>query len=116
MSANSEIIKSKIEELKQTGSAAIFSISDYFVQMALSGDGEMYCEALSHNYNPAVSPALEGSFAAMGFKLDKGANYSRVYKVNTDQEIDEMVQDMERIFRELYAADELTPMEVTDVE
>ena len=116
MASNNEIIKSKIEELKQTGDAAIFDIGGLFVQLAPAGAGEMYCEAVSHNYNPAVSPALEGSFAAMGFKLDKDANYNRTYNVNTIQEIDKLVQDIERIFRELFRADDNAQLEVTDVE
>jgi hypothetical protein len=116
MATNNEIIKSKIEELKQTGDAAIFDIEGLFVQLAPAGAGEMYCEALSHNYNPAVSPALEGSFAAMGFKLDKGGNYSRIYSVNTIQEIDKLVQDIERIFRELFRVDYNAQIEVMDVE
>ena len=74
MAANSEIIKSKIEELKQTG------------------------------------------FAAMGFKLAKGANFSRTYSVNTIQEIDKLVQDIERIFRVLFRTDDYAQIEVTDVE
>ena len=74
MAANSEIIKSKIEELKQTG------------------------------------------FTAMGFKRDKGANFSRTYSVNTIQEIDKLVQDIERIFRELFRTDDYAQIEVTDVE
>lgn len=116
MSSNTGIIKSKIEELKQTEAAAIFGIGDYYVQLAPAGQGEMYCEALSHNYNPAVNAALEGSFAAMGFRLEKDANYSKVYPVNTAQEIDMLVNDIERIFIELYRTDYNAHMEVTDVE
>jgi hypothetical protein len=116
MASNNEIIKSKIEELKKTGDAVIFDIGGLFVQLAPAGVGELYCEALSHNFNPAVSPALEGSFAAMGFKLDNGANYSKTYPVKTVQEIDKLVQDIERIFRELFRADENAQMEVIDVE
>ena len=116
MSSNNEIIKSKIEELKQTGNAVIFDIGGLFVQLAPAGEGEMYCEALSHNFNPAVSPALEGSFAALGFKLDKGANYSKTYPVNTVQEIGKLVQDIERIFQELFRMYENAQIKVIDVE
>jgi hypothetical protein len=87
-----------------------------FIQLAPAGEGEMYCEALSHNFNPAVSPALEDSFATMGFKLDKGANYSKTFPVNTVQEIDKLVQDIERIFKELFRTDENAQIEVIDVE
>ena len=116
MASNYEIIKSKIEELKKTGNAAIFDIGGFFTQIAPAGADKMYCEAVSHYYNPVISPALEGSFAAMGFRLDKEANYSRVYSVNTVQEIDELVQDIERIFREFYCMNDNAQIEITDIE
>lgn len=115
MSKNTEIIKSKIEELKQKGSAVIFDISNLYVQLVPFEQGKMYCEAVSHNFNPAVSKALEVSFSAMGFKLDEKANYSRNYAVNTTEEIDELVQDIESIFTELYGLQPDEQMEVTEV-
>ena len=116
MSTNHEIIKSKIEDLKQKGSAVIFDIDGLYVQLVPSEPGQMYCEAVSHNFNPAVSKALEGSFSAMGFKLDKKANYSRHYSVNTKEEIDKLVQDIERIFTGLYGLEPNSQIDVTGVE
>jgi hypothetical protein len=116
MSKNTEIIKSKIEELKQKGSAVIFDIGGLYVQLVPFEPGKMYCEAVSHNFNPAVSETLKGSFSAMGFKLDEKANYSRNYAVNTTEEINKLVQDIERIFTGLYGLKPDAQMEVTEVE
>jgi hypothetical protein len=98
MSKNTEIIQTKIEALKQKGSAVIFDIGGLYVQLVPFEPGKIYCEAVSHNFNPEVSRKLEGDFSAMGFRLDEKANYSRNYAVNTTEEIDELVQDIERIF------------------
>lgn len=116
MSTNYEIIKSKINELKQKGSAAIFDIGGFYVQLVPSEPGQMYCEAVSHNFNPAVSEALNGSFSAMGFKLDEKANYSRSYAVSTIQEVDKLVQDIVKILTNLYGLEPDAEMEVTEVE
>jgi len=116
MNTNKEILKSKIDALKQKGSAIIFDIAGFYVQLVPAEPGQMYCEAVSHNFNPAVSEALEKSFSVMGFKLDKGANYSRSYTVNLARDIDELVQDIERIFTELYGLQPDAQMEVTEVE
>jgi hypothetical protein len=116
MSKNKEIIKSKIEDLKQKGSAVIFDIVGQYVQLVRAKPGMLYCEAVSHNFNPAVSKALEESFSAMGFKLDEKANYSRNYTVNTAEEINKLVQDINKIFTELYRLQPDAQMEVIEVE
>lgn len=116
MSTRTEIIKSKIEELKQKGSAVIFDIGGFYVQLVSSEPGQMYCEAVSHNYNPAVNDALEGSFSAMSFKLDKGTNYCRTYAVSTVQEVDMLVRDIERVFTELYGLAPDKKIDVSEIE
>ena len=116
MNLDKNIITEKIKELKQTGAAAIFTIGEHYVQLATRSPNEMYAEALSHHYHNAIDIGLEGSFTAMGFKLEEGGNYSRVYTVNAEEEISGLAGDIERIFRDLYRADENAPFEVSDVE
>ncbi len=116
MNVDKNIIKSKIEELIQTGSAAIFEIGEHYVQVAVNSPGEMICEAVSHHYHSAIDISLESSFAAMGFHLEEGGNYSRIYSVTTDDEINRLSEDIEKIFRDMYRADENAPFAVTDVE
>ena len=115
MNVDKNIIKSKIEELNQTGSAAIFEIGEHYVQLAVNSPGEMICEAVSHHYHSAINISLESSFAAMGFHLEEGGNYSRVYSVKTDEEIGKLTDDIEKIFKDLYHADESAPFAVTDI-
>jgi len=115
LNVDKNIIKSKIEELNQIGSAAIFEIGDHYVQLASVSRGMVKCEAVSHHYHSAIDISLESSFTAMGFHLEEGGNYSRVYMINSESEVEKLTSDIEKIFKDLYHSDENAPFAVTDI-
>lgn len=116
MNLDKQIIKEKITEINQTMAAAVFSIGGHFVQAAAQGSGQIYAEAVSHHYHSGLGIGLEAGFAAMGYNLEEGGNYSRVYSINTEGGIDKIADDFEYIFKNLYNADPNLPFEVEDVE
>jgi hypothetical protein len=71
---------------------------------------------IARQFHSAIDIGLEASFAAMGFHLEEGGNYSRVYPASTVEDLDKIAEDMEIIFRDLYHADSSAPFEVNDVE
>ena len=115
MNIDKEIIKSTINELIISRSAVIFEIGDHYVQLAASSPGEMICEAVSHHYHSAIDISLESNFSAMGFHLEEGGNYSRIYPLNNDAEINILANDIEKIFKDIYKADENAPFGVTEL-
>jgi hypothetical protein len=116
MNLDKNIIKDKLREISISGSAVVFDIAGHYVQLACTEPGKLYCEAVSHHFHSAINTGLEASFAAMGFHLEEGGNYSRVYSAGTDTEFEKIAGDIEIIFRDLYHADESAPFEVSDVE
>ena len=116
MNLDKNIIKEKLQEIIQNGTAVVFEIAGHYTQLAASDPGRLYCEAASHHFHSAIDIGLEASFAAMGFHLEEGGNYSRVYPASTDEDLDKIAEDMEIIFRDLYHADSSAPFEVNDVE
>lgn len=104
MNVDKNIILEKIEELKRDGTAVVFEYGDHYVQIAAQSPGEFYVEAVSHHYHSAIDIGLESSFAAMGFHLEEGGNYSRVYPAGAISETDKLADDIVRIFRDLYQA------------
>lgn len=116
MNLDKQIIKEKLSEISQNGSAAVFSIGDYFVQAASHEAGKIYAEAVSHHYHSGLGIGLESGFASLGYKLEEGGNYSRVYPVGSSQELDKIADDFEYIFKNYYITDPSLPFEVEDVE
>jgi len=104
MNVDKNIIKEKIEELKRNGTAVVFECGDYYVQIAAHSPGELYVEAVSHHYHSSINIGLESSFAAMGFHLEEGGNYSRVYPAGATSETDMLADDIVKIFSDLYLA------------
>ena len=51
----------------------------------------------------------------MGFHIEEGGNYSRIYPVNNESEIAKLADDIEKIFKDLYHADETAPFGVTEL-
>lgn len=115
MNLDKQIIKEKVSEINQTMAAAVFSIGDFYVQAAAQGKGKIYTEALSHHYHSGLGIGLEAGFASLGFKLEEGGNYSKVYTINSEADLDKLAGDFEYIFKNFYNADPNLPFEVEDV-
>jgi len=116
MNVDRNIILEKIEELKRDGTAVVFEVGDYYVQLAANNPGEMYVEAVSHHYHSAINIGLESSFSAMGFHLEEGGNYSRVYPTGAISETEKLADEIVRIFRDLYqAGNNNEPFVVNDI-
>lgn len=113
MYQNNADLKEQLSGAIARKGAVIASIGDYFTQYASTCDNSVYAEAVSHNFNDSLSPALEESFAAIGYSLSPGGNY---YKMYHESEIDKIISDTENIFVNLYRADYLRPLEFTDAE
>lgn len=116
MNLDKNIIKEKLGEICKAGAAIVFEISEHYVQLAAAEPGRLYCEAVSHHFHSGIDIGLEASFAAMGFHLEEGGNYSRAYPAATPEDLDKIADDIEVIFRDLYHADSTAPFEVNDVE
>jgi len=116
MNYDKNIVKDKLEEICRNGAAVVFEIGGHYVQLAAVEPGRLYCEAASHHFHSAIDIGLEASFAAMGFHLEEGGNYSRAYPASTAGDLEKIVDEMELIFRDLYHADSSAPFEVNDVE
>jgi hypothetical protein len=116
MHLDKQIIKEKLSDIILTGSAAVFSIGDHFVQLAAQSPTVLYAEAVSHHFHSGLGIGLEASFAALGYKLEEGGNYSKVYTINTGDDIDKITDEIEIIFRDYYHASPTAPFEVDDVE
>lgn len=116
MNLDKQIIKEKITELNQTMAAAVFSIGDFYVQAAAQSRGKIYAEAVSHHYHSGLGIGLESGFAALGFKLEEGGNYSKVYSIEGEGGADKIAEDFEYIFKNFYTADPDLPFEIEDVE
>lgn len=116
MNYDKNIVKDKLEEICGNGTAVIFEIADHYVQLAAIEPGTLQCEAVSHHFHAAIDIGLEASFAAMGFHLEEGGNYSRVYSASTQEDFEKIADELEIIFRDLYHADSSAPFEVNDVE
>jgi hypothetical protein len=111
-----QIIKEKLSDIILSGSAAVFSIGEHFVQLAAQGPDTLYSEAVSHHFHAGLNIGLEASFASLGYKLEEGGNYSKVYTVKSGEDIDKVTNEIEIIFRDYYHAGHTEPFEVTDVE
>ncbi len=116
MNADKTIIKEKLNEIIKNGTAVVFEIAGHYVQLAAAEPGRLYCEAVSHHFHSAIDIGLEASFAAMGFHLEEGGNYSRVYPASTDEDLEKIASDAEYIFAHIYRSDDSAPFEVNDVE
>lgn len=116
MNLDKQIIKEKLSDIILTGSAAVFSIGEHFVQLAAQGPDKLYAEAVSHHFHSSLNIGLEASFASLGYKLEEGGNYSKVYTVKSGEDIEKVTDEIEIIFREYYHASQTQPFEVTDVE
>lgn len=115
MASNPEVLREKAKEISQSMDACVFTIGEHFMQAACMVPGEIYAEAVSHNYMDSLSPALEPSFRSLGYKLSDGSNYSKTYPAN-DEGIENFINDAEIIFRDYYHEDINTPFEVMDTE
>lgn len=116
MNLDKQIIKEKISDILISGSAAVFTIGDHYVQAAAQDKTTLYAEAVSHHFHAGLGIGLESNFAALGFKLEEGGNYSKVYTINTGADIDSVTDEFEVIFRDFYRAEPTAPFEVDDVE
>ena len=116
MNLDKQIIKEKISDILISGSAAVFSIGDFFVQAASTDKDKIYAEAVSHHFHAGLNIGIEASFAALGYHLEEGGNYSKIYTVNTGDDIDRITNEFEIIFRDYYHANPAAPFEVDDVE
>ncbi len=110
MNLDKQIINEKLADILIEGSAAVFAIGDLYIQDTL------YTEAVSHHYHSGLNINLEAGFASLGYALEEGGNYSKIYTVNTGHDIDKITGEVEVIFRDLYHADPSAPFEVSDVE
>lgn len=116
MNLDKQIIKEKLSEISQNSSAAVFAIGDHYVQAASHEAGKIYAEAVSHHYHSGIGIGLESSFASLGYKLEEGGNYSKVYTISSDNDLDAIANEFEAIFKNYYNADSNLPFEVDDVE
>lgn len=116
MNLDKQIIKEKIADILLAGTAAVFTIGDHFVQLAAQSSDVIYAEAVSHHFHSGLGIGLEASFASLGFKLEEGGNYSRVYPAASGSDIEKITEDIEVIFRDFYHASPTAPFEVDDVE
>jgi hypothetical protein len=116
MNLDKNIIKEKLKEIQQSGSAVIFTVGEYFMQAAGHSPDTMYVEAVSHHFHSGLNIGLEAGFASLGFKLEEGGNYSKAYPVNSEDDLDKIAGEMETVFRDYYNADPSAPFEVEDVE
>ncbi|MBL8017816.1 MAG: hypothetical protein JNK43_11135 [Ignavibacteria bacterium] len=116
MNYDKNIVKAKLQEICRNGTAVVFEIAGHYVQLAAAEPGRLYCEAASHHFHSAIDIGLEASFAAMGFHLEEGGNYSRVYPASTEEDFEKIAAELEIIFRDHYHADSAAPFEVNDVE
>lgn len=116
MNLDKQIIKEKISDILINGSAAVFSIGDFFIQAAAQDSATIYAEAVSHHYHNGLGIGLEAGFSGLGYKLEEGGNYSKVYPAGSSHEIDKIADDFEYIFKNFYKADPGLPFAVEDVE
>lgn len=116
MNLDKQIIKEKIADILLAGTAAVFTIGDHFVQLAAQSNDTIYAEAVSHHFHERLGIGLEASFVSLGYKLEEGGNYSRIYPAASGDDIDKITNDIEHIFRDLYNASSTAPFEVDDVE
>ncbi|MBZ0202387.1 MAG: hypothetical protein K8I03_05150 [Ignavibacteria bacterium] len=115
MAADKQIIIDALNTAIAGGGAVVFAIGDHFVQAAATAPGEMVAEAVSHHFHSGIDIGLESSFAAMGFGLEEGCNYSRNYSAGDAAEVEKIANDFMRIFNELYHADVSLAFEVSEV-
>ncbi len=115
MAADRQIIVDALNTAIADGGAVVFAIGDHFVQAAVTGPGEIVAEAVSHHYHSGIDIGLESSFAAMGFGLEEGGNYSRKYSTINASAVEKIADDFLRIFEELYHADASLPFEVSEI-
>ncbi len=116
MNLDKQIIKEKLSDIIISGSAAVFTIGDFYVQASGQAKDKLYAEAVSHHYHSGIGIGLEASFASLGYKLEEGGNYSKVYNINTGHDIDAVTDEFEIIFRDYYHASPTAHFEVDDVE
>lgn len=116
MNLDKQIIKEKIADILLAGTAAVFTIGEHFVQLAPQSSDSIYAEAVSHHFHDGIGIGLEASFASLGYKLEEGGNYSKVYPAGSSHDIDKITDEIELIFRDFYHADTSAPFEVDDVE
>lgn len=115
MAADKNIILSALLNAQSEGGAVVFTIGDHYVQAAAASPGEMLCEAVSHHYHSGIDIALESSFTQTGFMLEDGGNYSRKYSVIDSASIEQIADDIMKIFEEIYHSDISLPFEVSEV-
>ena len=112
MAADKQIILNTLNWIIKENSAAVFTIEDHYVQVAVEGPSEIYCEAVSHHYHSSIDINLESSFVKMGFLLEEGGNYSRRYH---GWGPDRIADDIVYIFEEIYRSDPAAEFEVTEL-
>ena len=112
MAADKQIILNTLNWIIKENSAAVFAIGDHYVQVAVEGPSEIYCEAVSHHYHSEIAINLESSFVEMGFLLEEGGNYSRRYH---GWGADRIADDIVFIFEEIYRSDPAAEFEVTEL-
>lgn len=116
MNADKNIIKEKLQSLVNSGGeAVVFALGDFYVQVANTSKGMLYCEAVSHHYHSSIDTSLESGFIAMGFHLEEGGNYSKSCQTGTPDEIDKIADDIVKIFSDLYRSGDNEPFEVTEL-
>ena len=116
MNLDKQIITEKLSDILLNETAAVFSIGDFYVQAAARDSATIYAEAVSHHYHGGIGIGLESSFSGLGYKLEEGGNYSKIYPAGSSHEIDKIADDFERIFKNFYNADHKLPFAVDDVE
>ncbi len=112
MAADRQIILDTLNRIINETGAAVFTIGDHYVQVAVEGPSEIYCEAVSHHYHSSIDINLESSFVKMGFLLEEEGNYRRRYLgVGAERLADDIVF----IFEEIYRSNPAAEFEVTEL-
>ncbi len=115
MAADKQEIINSLNYINKESGAVVFAIGDHYVQAASTIPDEIYCEAVSHHYHLAINIGLEGSFINMGYLLKEGGNYTKRYSAGSGNEIENIANEIVKIFNELYISDPELPFEVTEL-
>lgn len=83
----------------------IESENGYYCQMIKSSNTEYLIEAVSHYNFDAVSKELSKIFKKNNFKLDKDENYQKNVSINSDIEIEDILNQIVFVFEDIYCID-----------
>ncbi|MEO6328254.1 MAG: hypothetical protein ABIO55_04955 [Ginsengibacter sp.] len=111
MDKNSKTLFDKLQALTKDSGSIIFAIGDYYVQFAKDKvDKDIYFEAVSHHFLDIIPKNVKKDFSDLNFNIDVGNYYKKVGTKNIKSTVD----DVQKIFEDIYKVNYEKEFEITD--